>query len=857
MRARRLLLAVWSAVRLGAADTAGDAFDAAAALATLASPATWHDETTFLRALRERVDRRLAIIDTHGSAPQPAEPEAVPNDCRTLFDPETIAEARRASAGCSRLAYSSIDIVGEHPPLVGPRGDGGCVFVFVGAETLRQPAVDFVYLLHRRSVATQGFSRRLFSKLPKLLPHVLFPGKWTAFFDSKLHLYGTTLDELSKAYDTRVDDRALPFTAFPHALKVRKNVSSAFEWMRFEIEVILEEFSDRVASVDALRNQLARYVARTRDSVPPRAYTAFIDGALLLQRDAHQLFGPWCAETIREDSSDRDQLSFAFTVARLRLEPRLLDMCVTIAANRTLCHWFDDDSLGALHRISYEASRNIVDNGDFAAIDDVSAEYLDSSTWAYGVAESWSRSGASVVLIKRGDTDWLGTQPVRGNYLQGIQNRGSYIYQTVVFPADGFYRISFYACSRPGRFARTSLRATVTRAGHEEPAVVVEELLLGYSFTKYEATFYMDAGCATLVIMNDGPPGDRTLLVDAVRIERNVSCAVDSISEVPSVCQCRILLHLNGRELEMDVYGAVDVGLASRVLAPRVALTRPVHEFVAYARTVGCATVEVLDRSAAAEAAVALDAVRSLLRAPPSARLRDAAATEALVLACGVDDGTARAMPAEVLLHAAELRITQHPRNVAGEYAAYGLRISRYPRQFGAYVAFLAAGPLVTSYLEIGCRWGGAFVFTVEVLGRLGEASGGVGADDFRALAIDKWQEPLLLQEYAKGAAARFLKLDPAGAPFAELLAKTPMWDLVLIDGDHSYDGVRRDFDLVRNRTTRYIVLHDIASDEPSCVGVRRFWREVRDQFETHEFVEQYDDVDGSYFGIGVIVVPR
>ena len=129
MRARRLLLAVWSAVRLGAADTAGDAFDAAAALATLASPATWRDETTFLRALRERVDRRLAIIDTHGSAPQPAEPEAAPNDCRTLFDPETIAEARRASAGCSRLAYSSIDIVGEHPPLVGPRGDGGCVFV--------------------------------------------------------------------------------------------------------------------------------------------------------------------------------------------------------------------------------------------------------------------------------------------------------------------------------------------------------------------------------------------------------------------------------------------------------------------------------------------------------------------------------------------------------------------------------------------------------------------------------------------------------------------------------------------------------------------------------------------------------
>ena len=83
---------------------------------------------------------------------------------------------------------------------------------------------------------------------------------------------------------------------------------------------------------------------------------------------------------------------------------------------------------------------------------------------------------------------------------------------------------------------------------------------------------------------------------------------------------------------------AVDVGLASRVLAPRVALTRPVHEFVAYARTVGCATVEVLDRSAAAEAAVALDAARSLLRAPPSARLREAEEVVrllAIVPSCG------------------------------------------------------------------------------------------------------------------------------------------------------------------------------------------------------------------------------
>ena len=44
---------------------------------------------------------------------------------------------------------------------------------------------------------------------------------------------------------------------------------------------------------------------------------------------------------------------------------------------------------------------------------------------------------------------------------------------------------------------------------------------------------------------------------------------------------------------------------------------------------------------------------------------------------------------------------------------------------------------------------------------------------------------------------------------------------------------------------------------EAGLLGAGPALAQVRDQFETHEFVEQYDDVDGSYFGIGVIVVPR
>ena len=46
--------------------------------------------------------------------------------------------------------------------------------------------------------------------------------------------------------------------------------------------------------------------------------------ALLLSRDASQVFSPWRAETFRVDCSDRDQISFAHVVARRHLPVRLL-----------------------------------------------------------------------------------------------------------------------------------------------------------------------------------------------------------------------------------------------------------------------------------------------------------------------------------------------------------------------------------------------------------------------------------------------------------------------------------------------------------------------------------------------------
>lgn len=86
--------------------------------------------------------------------------------------------------------------------------------------------------------------------------------------------------------------------------------------------------------------------------------------------------------------------------------------------------------------------------------------------------------------------------------------------------------------------------------------------------------------------------------------------------------------------------------------------------------------------------------------------------------------------------------------------------------------------------------------------------------------------------------------------------------DLLFIDGDHSFDGVARDFSLYRHfvRDGGIIVFHDIVEDYMTRYGrntgrytggVPRFWRQIKTAYQTREFVESPDQ-DG--LGIGAIV---
>ena len=80
--------------------------------------------------------------------------------------------------------------------------------------------------------------------------------------------------------------------------------------------------------------------------------------------------------------------------------------------------------------------------------------------------------------------------------------------------------------------------------------------------------------------------------------------------------------------------------------------------------------------------------------------------------------------------------------------------------------------------------------------------------------------------------------------------------DLLFLDGDHSLQGVTRDFDMYAPlvREGGVIALHDIKGDVPVGTGIPALWRSLQDRFESVEIVDDHRPPRG--LGIGVIVKP-
>jgi predicted O-methyltransferase YrrM len=95
-----------------------------------------------------------------------------------------------------------------------------------------------------------------------------------------------------------------------------------------------------------------------------------------------------------------------------------------------------------------------------------------------------------------------------------------------------------------------------------------------------------------------------------------------------------------------------------------------------------------------------------------------------------------------------------------------------------------------------------------------------------------------------------------------EAVGRQPI-DVLFIDGDHSYNGVRADFELYSSlvRPGGIIALHDVNEDFATRHGVQtasisgevpRFWRELKEQYRTEELIA---DPEQDGYGIGLVFV--
>lgn len=158
--------------------------------------------------------------------------------------------------------------------------------------------------------------------------------------------------------------------------------------------------------------------------------------------------------------------------------------------------------------------------------------------------------------------------------------------------------------------------------------------------------------------------------------------------------------------------------------------------------------------------------------------------------------------------------------------------------------------------VEIGTKWGGTLAIwcavadskaTLVSIDLPGGIHGG-GYPQWRSLVYRRLAQPeqslhLLRMDSHLSSTLDHLKtvLPPGGI------------DFLFCDGDHTYEGVKMDFEMYSPLVRRggLVAFHDICTHAPEAnCHVDKFWQEVRTRHKSWEYIENRNQ---SMFGIGVL----
>jgi predicted O-methyltransferase YrrM len=158
--------------------------------------------------------------------------------------------------------------------------------------------------------------------------------------------------------------------------------------------------------------------------------------------------------------------------------------------------------------------------------------------------------------------------------------------------------------------------------------------------------------------------------------------------------------------------------------------------------------------------------------------------------------------------------------------------------------------------LEIGTRTGGTLFMTCRVSDP-GATIISVDLPGGRFGSGYLWPRKFVYRRFvSNNQAIHFLRRDshdPGTLSQVRFLLQNEQLDFLFIDGDHTYKGVRSDFEMYSPlvRKGGMIAFHDIAKHPPHLeCDVDRFWNEIKQDYRHCEVVK--DPLQG-WAGIGVL----
>jgi predicted O-methyltransferase YrrM len=204
-----------------------------------------------------------------------------------------------------------------------------------------------------------------------------------------------------------------------------------------------------------------------------------------------------------------------------------------------------------------------------------------------------------------------------------------------------------------------------------------------------------------------------------------------------------------------------------------------------------------------------------------------------------------------------------NPRKALSSYRiarrAIDLRAEEKIREFAPFIGYVSRKPLAT-IVEIGSSLGGTFYAWCQIappdalivsIDLPGGAFGG-----FSEETVERMQQYRRREQRVESIIGN--SHDPETRDKLRSILDGRKIDLLFIDGDHSYEGVKQDFEMYASLAS-LVALHDILPhpNVPGC-DVDRYWRELKSRHDCVEFLDPEDNRfgRGQWGGIGVVVCP-